>query len=385
MSTKTNTVRQNSRQALKDLHAAIEALGGFAVSSMDGRHCSRCGRPLTDHASRQLGIGPVCNALTTKLAASARIPANYPMATITSFRIQEMSCGVPDAKTATLIDAVAKSVATLVLENASFAASVDGYDKAGVPEMHAVGSDNRLIIQAVDTILSFQRLDREFKGVLIRLVKELGYVGVAGVMAGHGSTGPSKLSFNKISGLLTLTGSKNKPGIMAIREVCRKVNFTTYPVFACTVGGHDALKLVDVALEYWPMLDEQTGTVETVVKEIKEWIAANPPVVATVAYNNVGSSRLPSQPTTHGAGIVPYVSVRVIDSQSIGVTIQNFNWKSHSCPGMVSKIKADIHPSQRRYKGDTCEWVISKMPNDEAISTVEMFAKQFNLDCVVNS
>jgi hypothetical protein len=52
---------------------------------------------------------------------------------------------------------------------------------------------------------------------------------------------------------------------------------------------------------------------------------------------------------------------------------------------MVSKIKADIHPSQRRYKGDTCEWVISKMPNDEAISTVELFAKQFNLECVLRT
>lgn len=378
----TNSVSNRGlHRAVSELREAVQALGGFAMCSLDGRHCSRCGRPLTDPASRQLGIGPVCNALTTKLAASAKIPANYPLAMITAYRIQEMSCEAPDTRTKSLIDSVAGAVAKLVLENANYAASIDGYDKPNVPAMHAVGSDNRLIIQAIDTVLSFRHLEREFKISLIRLVKELGYVGVAGVMAGHGSTGPSKLSFNKISGLLSLTGSKNKPGIAAIREVCRKVNISTYPAFMVTVAGHDALKLVEIALEYWPMLDEQACTVDAIVRDINQWVLDHPPAAMPARQIAQATAR-----TNHLAtGTSPYVSVRVIDSQKVGVTIHNFDWKGHACPGMVSKIKADIHPKQRKYDGNTREWVIYEMTNDEAISTVEAFAKQFNLECVVNS
>jgi len=370
MTTSTGNKRQNTSASLAALRDAVAALGGFALSCFDARHCSRCSRPLTDPASRQLGIGPICNALTTKLAASAKIPANYPLAVITCFRLQEMSSGVPNPELGALIDSVAKAVTVLVMENAAHAADLDGYKDC--QDMHAIGSDNRLLIQAVDTILSFQKLEREFKRTLIRLVKELGYVGVAGVMAGHGSTGPSKLTFNAVTGSLSLTGSMNKPGMMAVREACPKAIFSTYPAFLCTVGGHAALKLIDVALEYWPML--QDSDVQGLQSEIRNWQSQNKPVPVP-AYAAVVTRPAPT-------GFAPYVSLRVIDGSNVGVTIQNFDWKGHACPGMVNKIKADINPKNRKYDGLRKEWVI-KLPQSEAIATVESFAKQFGLELAI--
>jgi hypothetical protein len=299
------------------------------------------------------------------------------MAIITAFRIPLMSSGVPGKQTAELIEATAKAVSDLVIENAGYAAAVDGYDKTGI-EGYAVGSDNRLIIQAVDTILSFRHLDREFKIALIRLVKELGYVGVAGVMSGNGSTGPSALKFSMHSGILELTGSRNKPGIAAIKEVCPKVKVATYPQFMCRVTGHDGLKMIDVALEYWPMLEETNVSELTV--QIKEWIAANPlyvPVAKPVAPNNSAHS-IPAS----GQSGAPYVVLREIDGEKVGVTIKNFNWKNPSCPGIIYKIKAEIGPKQRTYDSVNLEWVV-KMQKNDAINTFSAYAAQFGLEISV--
>lgn len=233
-----------------------------------------------------------------------------------------------------------------------------------------------MIIQAVDTVLSFRRLDREFKGVLIRLVKELGYVGVAGVMAGNGSTGPSRLSFNRISGILELTGSRNKPGIAAIREACPKVKVATYPAFMCRVSGHDGLKMIDVALEYWPMLEETN--VSDLVVQINEWVSANQQQPAMMATNTSPSHTIPAS----GANGLPYVVLREIVAGKVGVTIKNFNWKNPSCSGIVYKIKADIGPKQRSYDSVNSEWLV-KMSKDDAVNTFGAFAAQYGLDFCV--
>jgi hypothetical protein len=373
---------KQQRVSVRSLELAVEALGGFALSTFNGRQCSRCGRPLTDPASRQLGIGPVCNALTTKLAAIAKIAANYPMAVITaSFIAEELV--VPssdhqpvhaDPSHAKLISAVAVAVSNLVVENAAQAAAADGYKDQAF--MEAIGSDNRLIIRAIDTVLSFRGVGRELRVALIRLVKELGYVGVAGVMAGHGSTGPSKLTFNVVSGTMTLTGSKNKPGIMVLREQVSRGKLVTYPCFSYVANAADAIKLMDIALEYWPMLDESVDVV-ALTQQVKDWIIAHPPMAAPV-YAKAASA----PQTTPGS---PYVSVRVIDGMSIGVTIQNFDWKGYRCTGVVNRIKADINPKRRKYDGMTREWKISDTPFEEAVQTVTEFAKQFDLEVVTVS
>lgn len=261
-----------------------------------------------------------------------------------------------------------------MFENAAHAAQVDGYDASG-DGMSAVGSDNRLIIMAIDTILSFNGLAKEFRVALIRLVRELGYVGVAGVMAGHGSTGPSKLAFDKATGILTLTGSKNKPGLSALLSAIRDGKFTTYPIFSFTAKGHGALKLMELAMEYWPMLDDSVNP-STLTAEINEWIAAN--TVATTP-----SSPLAVQTVGVSDPTLPYVSLRVIDARSVGVTIENFDWRGGKCTGMVNKIKADVSPKQRRYDGNRREWMIT-MAQDEAIRLVGSFAAQFGLEMAVN-
>lgn len=368
------------RASVRALEAAVNALGGFALSTFNGRQCSRCGRPLTDPASRQLGIGPICNTLTTKLAATAKIPANYPLAVITASFIAEELVATnqqsvhTDPRHASLIADVAVAVSNLVVENAGEAAANDGYKNQAF--MEAIGSDNRLIIRAIDTVLSFRGVNRELRVSLIRLVKELGYVGVAGVMAGHGSTGPSKLSFNVISGILTLTGSKNKPGILALRENIYGGKLGTYPSFSYAVNAHDALKLVEIAMEYWPMLDESVD-VGNLTQQVETWIAAHPRAVAvnTKPVAKVAAKNL----------VGPYVSVRVIDGRNIGVTIQNFDWKGGKCTGMVNKIKADISPKRRKYDGQTREWKISETPSDESIQTVIEFAKQYELEVQVTA
>lgn len=261
-----------------------------------------------------------------------------------------------------------------MFENAAQAAAADGYKDQAF--MEAIGSDNRLIIRAIDTVLSFRGVGRELRVALIRLVKELGYVGVAGVMAGHGSTGPSKLTFNVVSGTMTLTGSKNKPGIMVLREQVSRGKLVTYPCFSYVANAVDAIKLMDIALEYWPMLDESVDVV-ALTQQVKDWIVAHPPVAAP-AYAKATSA----PQTTPGS---PYVSVRVIDGMSIGVTIQNFDWKGYRCTGVVNRIKADINPKRRKYDGMTREWKISDTPFEEAVQTVTEFAKQFELEVVTVS
>ena len=243
------------------LNTILAGLGKLTRTCNDVRRCSRCFLPLTDPASWERGIGPICARKDTHLFAKT-IPANFAMATIHTLNVQpemlpETIQPVWTALTEVLLEKVER--ATKGTETNQFLIS---------------GEDCSLVAKVIDFMLSFS-IAPDPKRDLIQVVKHLGFVGLAGVLSGQSSTGTAELKFE--NGKLFLTGSSNKAGFNAMRVipgivVPRKRGGGAYEAPA---AQHE--KFIAAVMEFWPCFD---GKVNEIVEECKTWIAANPVKVA---------------------------------------------------------------------------------------------------------
>ena len=144
-----------------------------SFKSHTGRSCCRCRKDLTDMASIEAGIGPVCRKQDNKLLANS-IPANPPEALMALLTIK--------ADASINVDA-----------HATYA------DLLGMLTMNIDGTDWRIAIRKIEKILSYDDTRWKTLKAFSEVARWLGYLGVAALWNGEASTGDAAVTFNPLT------------------------------------------------------------------------------------------------------------------------------------------------------------------------------------------
>lgn len=237
------------------------------------RHCSRCGDSLTDPASRECGVGPICRKKDTHLYAKT-IAANFAIATVRALSVR------PELLAAEVIDTWADALATL-LKAAEKVANITDDDLI----IRRTGADLRAVVRACDLVCSYENPGgSQVRSSVIDVVQACGYVGLAGVLSGKASTSPSKTWFE--AGRVYMSGLGNKSGWAAMRQipgiVTPKYRGDRQPYSA--PASHATTFLANVR-RYWPMYE---GDIDTVDNEAATWVETHT-VAAEEASSTTGS------------------------------------------------------------------------------------------------
>lgn len=160
--------------------------------SNSGRSCARCGKELTDAASMEVGIGPICRNLDNCLLAKL-IPSNIDRA---REALAELDLTSLAPETLPTLSEVVSDI------NAETAASVDDWRKT---------------VKRIEWALSFPG-NHNFRPMLTSCVSALGYVGLAAMWDGKAASGKAEVSVK--DGRFAIVGPRNK----AFNTAAKKIN-----------------------------------------------------------------------------------------------------------------------------------------------------------------
>ena len=138
--------------------------------SHTGRSCCRCRKDLTDMASIEAGIGPICRKQDNNLLANS-IPANPPEALMALLTINADASINPDAQ-------------------ALYA------DVLGMLTLNLDGTDWRVAIRKIEQILSFDDTRWKTLNAFSEVARWLGYLGIAALWNGEAATGNATVTFD---------------------------------------------------------------------------------------------------------------------------------------------------------------------------------------------
>ena len=163
---------------------ALTLPGESAVAQHDQamRRCTRCGRELSDPASLEYGIGPICRGRSNALLART-IPADLNAAATIAKTLRPVIATVPQA---------GKLLLLATLDQIQIAAD------SSRPQ-----TDWRHAIRAIEIALSFD-LDAKIHQALESLTLALGYVALVALWRDEVIKGKAKLKFDLTRGLLVL-------------------------------------------------------------------------------------------------------------------------------------------------------------------------------------
>jgi len=304
------------------LRGIISNLGTLTRSCHDVRHCSRCGKPLTDPASWERGIGPICDGKDTAIFAKT-IPADLIQASFKALMVDvnTLPAAVGEvwvAAKACLMDQTRTAI------GAAHAAGESGGSKL-------TGEDCRLLAKVIDWMLSFVGVSGANKRALIDVVRCLGFIGLAGVLSGEASTGAASLKFE--NGLLTLVGSSNKAGFSRMVKIpgVRVPPRGSKKPYTAPAAQHEAF--LAAAVEFWPCFE---GSAENVKAEALAWLEANPVKQA----------------------VAPVASYAIRGAGPFRFTL-SFQWDKAKSPAIVEKLKS-VPSRERSYDPATRSWSFDK-------------------------
>ena len=232
------------------------------------RACFRCHTPLTDAASQEVGVGPVCRKLDNAVLAR-QIPSNMPKA-IAAFA--ELDGSTLPAETVGTIMAISEAI------NSPNAPTV---------------LDWRAEIKKIEWVLSFGGTSAQNSKVFVSVTRALGYVTLANLWTGVGTSGHgSGMLF--CDGRAYFHGPKCKGGQNAIRLISGRRFHAVGTVAglpasaAWSVPASQAGLLARAAQEYWALVD--VATVAETVEKALAWVADHPvaPVVPAPPFPSLG-------------------------------------------------------------------------------------------------
>lgn len=161
------------------------------VKSRQQRVCRRCHRPLTDVASINEGIGPVCRQLDNRLLSRLFV-ADFDAALRAHRRVDEKTL-CPETVDAflNLRDAIRKKRDT-------------------------GNEDLREEVKRIEWILSFEQTESNVDN-LITIVDALGYLGLANILRGEATTAQATIAFE--DGRFYIAAPRNKAGQEALKRI----------------------------------------------------------------------------------------------------------------------------------------------------------------------
>lgn len=162
-----------------------------ADTEMFTRNCSRCRKELTDPASREVGVGPVCRKLDNEILAR-QIPA--------------------DAVSAL---ALFESIDRAALPSEAHAAYDSVFDDL---RMDVTRSDWRDAVRKIEWLLSWAVV-RTVREKLIDTVDTLGYLGLAAVWRGEACKSRAMVFLDEPTARLFVVAKRNRAGKEALKAI----------------------------------------------------------------------------------------------------------------------------------------------------------------------
>jgi hypothetical protein len=158
------------------------------IQALGTRNCCRCGKDLTDAASLEVGIGPICRKLDNALLARL-IPADAPgaLALASSVTVADL----PEVTQATFANVLTDLADTS-------------------------NDDWRKTAKRIEWMLSWP-VGADNRALLIDVVRCLGYVGLAALISGEAATGAATVTLE--GGRLHLRGPRNRAGKDALKAI----------------------------------------------------------------------------------------------------------------------------------------------------------------------
>lgn len=336
------------------------------------RHCSRCQAALDDIASRNLGYGPVCAKKNSHLMAKA-ISANYPQALIFALSVNPSELAPETVET--------WQTANKRLLVCAERASKNSTDMFSMSES---GEDLREIIRACDFLCSFDHPSREIRSYMIQIIRALGYIGLAGVIAGQASTSASKIWFE--NGRVYMTGLGNTSGWRTMKKIpgimTPRFRGDRSP-YSAPVSSMKAF--FDAVQTHWPMYE---GDIAVIEMEANTWLAIQPTPVQVdvlmakaVPLPDLRSAQAPKAPGQSPG--LKKVNEAVITLRSEDAVLR-FNWvRGANMFGFMAALKGVCAPKERSYNPVTKEWsfVLAQLPHlIEVITAQEIFGEPTVVD-----
>lgn len=228
-----------------------------SVTMNAARFCSRCGKDLTDAASQECGVGPVCRKMDNKLLAKC-LPANPGVAKVAWASIDLL------AQPALVVHAMAVVDAKVELMS-----PVDD---------DTFGNDWRETVKRIEWVLS-HTLTSPTVDALHDFVSALGYTGLAALWKGDAATGKAVVTFS--NGRLSFAGPNNKAGRTSFKAACPGYKFhaktpTTPAAWSAPAAAHKGF--YETMVTHWP---NNEGLAEA-VEQAQTWLTHSKPVLALV-------------------------------------------------------------------------------------------------------
>ena len=298
------------------------------------RACSRCGKELTDPASRECGVGPVCRKKDNHLYAKL-IQANIPMATalILGTHTEELplECGE-----------------RFMTASKSFVKKMAKLQEANEDEtvMKLTGADFREEVRALDYILSYS-LDSVTRTKLVNIIRHLGYVGLAAVLSGEASKSKAKVYFE--GGRICLKGTGCTSGFHKMRKI-RGIKTPRYrgSKEPYSAPASQAEEFLAVVIEHWPLYE---GTLDDLRTEVSAWTKKNGKAIKT-------ENAALAQEDLLGLATTASLKMRTDDF------VLSFKWLNGAdIKGMLGRLKK-IDSKERSYNPNTKNWMFRKQHLD---------------------
>jgi len=172
----------------------------YGMKNLGSRHCFRCALPLTDAASLNEGIGPICRKLDNALLARL-IPSDMKAVLAAYASVDVLELTPETMETFQNLEAALR---------ASDAASRE---------------DWRIEVKRIEWILSHNQNRANIKA-LCGIVLGLGYVGLVALWMGEAATGLASV-FPMSEGRLGVSGPQNKAARQAFKRI---YGYTFHPV-----------------------------------------------------------------------------------------------------------------------------------------------------------
>ena len=233
--TQTTTVYQGYNMTRRFFGSSRHSDGVF-------RSCSRCGRELTDSASRECGVGPVCRKKDNAIFAR-QIPANLSTALVAvlEFSADSFHAEISESFEAVRVEFLRKVEAARV--------------EFGADQMATIpGADFRDTVDWLDMSLSY-RTSHAHRNLVIGLIDDLGYVSLASVLRGDACMSPATLELE--GDRVLLKGKSNKAGWKAMKSrFGANVKTPRYrgDTTPYSVHASNASQFVELALKHWPFM-----------------------------------------------------------------------------------------------------------------------------------
>jgi len=286
----------------------------IAAERRSRRVCWRCGRPLTDPASINAGIGPICRRLDNRLLARL-LPVDLEAATRAYHSIDPLT-----------LDAVVVGAFETVGE-----ALKSGQDK----------KDWRIEVRQVEWILSFGQTE-ENALALMNVVRALGYIGIVNVWLHEATTAVVRVFFK--DGHLYFDAQSYWTGQKAIREISGWVWSPEEKLWS--VPADQADKFFLAIASYYP----NNEGLEAAVEQAR-------------AYNQ-NQENVAEATSAVAIGKIPL---------SIGSILEDFgSFLVVHAPynsSFIEKIKA-LPSTDRRWNADRKEWEIMGRHRDEIMALI---------------